>query len=253
MHRRTFLAGTAAVFLSTPLAVEAQPAGKVYRIALLPDVRPALEPLLKIVTETLSELGRIEGRDFVFYRTGIFYGDDTDRAVREAINAKPDLIFGFNLGYIVAAHKLTKTIPIVMWVSGFPVEHGPMKALVGILVATTMVFASGCAKQDWIDRTLVTVDVTGVWRGVMTVGGQNYDWELTLQQVGPKVTGRLRQVLNPTPSGPIEGTVNGDMFHFRTSRGATGNLQVNGDEMTGTGSGVTGASQATFSLRRQPQ
>ena len=124
MHRRTFLAGVGAVLLTAPPSAEAQQTGKVYRIALLPDVRPALEPLLKTFTETLSELGRIEGRDFVFYRSGIFYGDDTDRAVREVLNAKPDLIFGFNLGYIVAAHKLTKTIPIVMWVSGFPVEGG---------------------------------------------------------------------------------------------------------------------------------
>ena len=23
----------------------------------------------------------------------------------------------------------------------------------------------GCAQKDWIDRTLVTVDVTGVWEG----------------------------------------------------------------------------------------
>jgi hypothetical protein len=36
-----------------------------------------------------------------------------------------------------------------------------MKAIVGLLVVVALVFGSGCAKQDWIDRTLVTVDVTG--------------------------------------------------------------------------------------------
>jgi hypothetical protein len=37
-----------------------------------------------------------------------------------------------------------------------------MKAIVGALIAVaTLVVGSGCAKQDWIDRTLVTVDVTG--------------------------------------------------------------------------------------------
>jgi hypothetical protein len=120
--------------------------------------------------------------------------------------------------------------------------------VIGFLVLT----ASGCARSpDWIEQTLVTVDVTGVWRGVMTCcGGNSFTWELTLQQVGPKVTGQLSGV-NPSQSGPIEGTVNGDMFYFRTSRGATGNLQVSGDEMTGTGSSFQ-SSQATFSLRRQP-
>jgi len=106
-----------------------QPARRRYRIALLPDFRPAIESLLKIFTEALREFGRIEGRDFVFYRSGIFYGDDADRAVRLVVNEKPDLILGFNLGYIVAAHKLTKTIPIVMWVSGFPVEGGVAESL----------------------------------------------------------------------------------------------------------------------------
>jgi len=132
-----------------------------------------------------------------------------------------------------------------------------MKAGLGV-IAAAVVFASGCVKQqDWIDRTLVTVDVTGVWRGVMTCcGGNSIPWELTLQQVGPKVTGGLRST--PPSSGPIEGTVNGDMFYFRTSRGTTGNLQVNGDEMTGTGSGGSGTvasgggGPAIFSLRRQP-
>ena len=100
--------------------------------------------------------------------------------------------------------------------------------------------ASGCARSpDWIEQTL-------------TVNLAQIDWELTLQQVGPKVTGRLRQDIISSSSGPIEGTVNGHRFYFRTARGATGNLQVNGDEMTGTGSGAGGADPATFSLRRQP-
>ena len=129
-----------------------------------------------------------------------------------------------------------------------------MRAALGI-IAAAFVFATGCAKSDWIDRTLVTVDVTGVWQGTMTVGGGSYvvmSCELTLQQVGPKVTGRLSHV-NPAYAGPIEGTVNGDTFRFRTSRGGTGELQVNGDEMTGTGSGATSGGQAIFSLHRQPQ
>ncbi len=121
--------------------------------------------------------------------------------------------------------------------------------VIGFLALT----ASGCARSpDWIEQTLVTVDVTGVWRGTMTVNRLQIDWELTLQQVGPKVTGRLRQDINSSSSGSIEGTVNGDTFHFRTARGAIGDLQVNGDEMTGTGSGASGGGTATFSLRRQP-
>jgi hypothetical protein len=46
-----------------------------------------------------------------------------------------------------------------------------MRALIGLLIATTLVIGSGCAKQDWIDRTLVTVDVTGTWFGTMMAAG----------------------------------------------------------------------------------
>jgi putative ABC transport system substrate-binding protein len=34
-----------------------------------------------------------------------------------------------NLGYVLEAHKRTKTIPIVMWLSGFPVEVGVARSL----------------------------------------------------------------------------------------------------------------------------
>ena len=30
-----------------------------------------------------------------------------------------------------------------------------------VVIGVALVFASGCAQKDWIDRTLVTVDVTG--------------------------------------------------------------------------------------------
>lgn len=109
-----------------PLAVRAQsqPAGRPYRIALLPDFRPGYAPLLSLLIATLRESGRIEGRDFVIFRSGIVAGENTDLAVRRVVDEKPDLIFAANLGYVIAAHRLTKTIPVVMWISGFPVEGG---------------------------------------------------------------------------------------------------------------------------------
>ena len=36
-----------------------------------------------------------------------------------------------------------------------------MKSIVYLLIVATLAFGSGCAKEDWIERTLVTVDVTG--------------------------------------------------------------------------------------------
>ena len=107
-----------------------------------------------------------------------------------------------------------------------------------VFVATTLVLASGCAKQDWIDRTLVTENVTGVWSGSMVGSPFSPRVELELRQQGAKVTG----VMKVPPTGtyslgsgiPIEGNVAGDVFSFRDQRGVySGELTVGGDDMVG--------------------
>ena len=85
--------------------------------------------MLSIFTQAMSELGRVEGRDFVYVRSGLFFGADPQQAAERAMQARPDLILASNLAYAAAAHKATQTIPVVMWVSGFPVEGGLAESL----------------------------------------------------------------------------------------------------------------------------
>ncbi len=60
-----------------------------------------------------------------------------------------------------------------------------------------LLIASGCAQRsDWIEGTLVTVDVTGRWVGV---GG----FDMTLRQTGPKATGNVNVTGGNLWSGPI--------------------------------------------------
>ena len=133
-----------------------------------------------------------------------------------------------------------------------------MKLVIWPLVATALAVGSGCARPDWIEQTLVTVDVTGVWQGTISApgsAGNNAAVELTLQQRGSKVTGQARGRLTsgnlPLSDGPIEGTISGDIFRFFTPRaGVTGELQVNGDEMTGSATTQYGPG-VTIQLRRQ--
>jgi len=119
-----------------------------------------------------------------------------------------------------------------------------MSTVARVLLAIGLVLGGfGCAKTDWIDRTLVTVDVTGTWYGSPPGAGygQPGDFLLELKQEGSVVEGFLRSgtsqgTSNTGPlSGPITGTVAADVFRFRDARGAVeGELTVSGDEMSGT-------------------
>ena len=97
--------------LLTPLGGRAQQTGRPLRIGLVPDFAPSWEPLLKFHSEALAEFGRVEGRDYVYIRSGIFYSPDTQQALERVMEAKPDLIFVSNLGYAVAARKVTEDDP----------------------------------------------------------------------------------------------------------------------------------------------
>ena len=108
-------------------------------------------------------------------------------------------------------------------------------------VATALLLGSGCTKQDWIDRTLVTVDVTGTWYG--SPGGSTLahpgEFSLDLKQEGATVQGFLQSKTGSGTAGPIggpiSGTVAGDVFRFTDTRGVmAGELTVHGDEMSGT-------------------
>jgi len=130
----------------------------------------------------------------------------------------------------------------------------PMKTWLAIVLL--LLVAAGCAhsRPDWIESTLVTVDVSGVWRGRVSRAGGVGDFggvELTLQQNGAKVTGQITLTsLSSARGSRLEGTVSGDVFTFRTQDGTrSGELQVNGDEMSGMGT-VPG-SRARYELSRR--
>ena len=80
-----------------------------------------------------------------------------------------------------------------------------MRAVLGVIAAAVL-FGSGCAKQDWIDRTLVTVSVTGTWSGTMTGASGGAVVLLELQQQGAKVTGAISMPAYGTSfSGHVDG------------------------------------------------
>jgi hypothetical protein len=111
------------------------------------------------------------------------------------------------------------------------------------LIVAVLVFCGGCVpRPDWIEATLVTADVTGVWQGTipMFVGADRGNPDMRavfdLEQEGPKVKGTLETPVRRL-SGPLEGRVGGDVFHFKVINNwgeiSTGEVTVSGDEMVG--------------------
>jgi hypothetical protein len=109
---------------------------------------------------------------------------------------------------------------------------------IALMLEATFVLGAGCAKPDWIQDTLVTVDVTGTW-----VRAEGPPVELKLEQRGAKVTGSMRARAafygGVFTSETVEGSVSGDVFRFTQTSGRPtsyplrGEMKVNGDEMTG--------------------
>src|SRR5262245_28435770 len=100
------------------------------------------------------------------------------------------------------------------WSATFPAMYHPLQ-VAWLAIAFLALTVAGCAHPDWIEQTLVTVDVTGEWRGswassVPGVFAGNRPVGLTLTQKGPKVTGQITIGSQAEgPVGPIEGTVSG--------------------------------------------
>jgi ABC-type uncharacterized transport system substrate-binding protein len=134
MDRRTFLAGTGAVLIAAPLAVEGQPVRKMYRLGLLiPGVRvDASSPVTaNVLPLVLRELGYVEGQNLVIERR--FAEGNLDRLpglARELVELRVDVLVAASPLSVRAAKDGTKTIPIVMLLSySDPVALGLVASL----------------------------------------------------------------------------------------------------------------------------
>jgi hypothetical protein len=111
-----------------------------------------------------------------------------------------------------------------------------MKTVAAVILVAALTSGLGCARSDWIDRTLVTVDVTGTWQGTGSTGGTSFQYTFNLKQEGAKVAGSIQGVgFFRDVAGPVTGTVAGDVLTFRqTNSPLSGEMTVSGDEMIGT-------------------
>jgi putative ABC transport system substrate-binding protein len=120
----------AVVILAWPLASEAQPATRVWRVGYLGYAYPTEARDLEAFRQHLRELGYVEGKNLVLEsRLAESSFERLPAVVAELVSLKLDVIAAYGNQTIEALRRATQTIPIVMIVAGDPVGAGLVTSL----------------------------------------------------------------------------------------------------------------------------
>jgi ABC-type uncharacterized transport system substrate-binding protein len=121
----TLVLALALGLLAVPVAAEAQPGGRVYRLGILRPTTPLSADVEALLPAALRELGYVEGQNLVVERR--YAEGEIDRLpelVRELVRLRVDVIVAVTTAAIRAAQEATTTIPLVMWGNFDPVAEG---------------------------------------------------------------------------------------------------------------------------------
>ncbi len=131
MDRRTFVGAVAAALFTSPLAVEAQQAGRIPRIGYLgQNSAESGAHLLVAFRQALGERGWVEGQNIhIEFRYADGKVDRLPALVAELIRLKVDVIVTGSSGTTWAAKDATKSIPIVMAASADALGEGLVTSL----------------------------------------------------------------------------------------------------------------------------
>jgi len=131
MKATVLLAALMLGILVAPLAADAQPAGKVYRIGLLSSgssIEP--NPELEAFRQDLRDLGYVEGQNLVMEsRYAERSAERLPELATELVRLPVDVIIASGSAAVRAAQHATRTIPIVMAVAAEPVKEGFVASL----------------------------------------------------------------------------------------------------------------------------
>ncbi len=125
MDRRTFIATAGGAMFAEPAGLRAQATAR--RIAFLSAFPSAdIEVSLGLIRAELDKLGWTDGRNIVLLepRTAESRNELLPSMAAELVAQGPDLILTQTLPATRALMQATKSIPIVMYAVGNPVEHG---------------------------------------------------------------------------------------------------------------------------------
>ncbi len=115
--------------MAAPVAAQSQPSAKVLRIGYL-TARSGGSQWDDAFRQGLRELGYTEGENIaILHRSSEGISERLPDLAAELVRLKADVIVAATTPAIHAAQQATRTIPIVMAVSGDPVESGFVTSL----------------------------------------------------------------------------------------------------------------------------
>jgi len=129
MDRRAFITMVGGSVLAAPLAVEAQPAGKIWRIGLFHVGLDHVPPSLDGLREGLKALGYEEGKNIRLDWRNLADEDAARTTAQVFVRDRVDLIVAFENQTVRAIQATTTEIPVVMLHVPDPVADGFIKSL----------------------------------------------------------------------------------------------------------------------------
>lgn len=126
-RRRRFVLSVAAL-AAAPLRALAQASGRGRPFRIGFGYRPSPERA-ELFKGLLKEMGWTHGADYVFVHSGTPWGADIHESARRIVAEQPDVILVITTAFAMAVQRLTRTIPVVMYSSGYPVEAGVAESL----------------------------------------------------------------------------------------------------------------------------
>jgi putative tryptophan/tyrosine transport system substrate-binding protein len=133
LHRRGFITLLGGAAAAWPIAGQAQQGESVRRIGVLmplDESDPLAKTFVSTLTQTLADLGWIDGRNM---RMDLrWHGSDADRIralAQELIGLQPDIVVTNGVAATTAVQRETRTIPIVFANAGDPITSGLVSRL----------------------------------------------------------------------------------------------------------------------------
>jgi hypothetical protein len=101
------------------------------------------------------------------------------------------------------------------------------------LLCIAMVGCTAAREEQKAAMSAPTANVAGTWTGNAGQGGSSLPVTMTLAQTGTNLTGNISVAGRPDVSGPVKGTVTGELVNLSTATTTFAQLRAQQDTMTG--------------------